>query len=69
MVGAPEEFIKQRKNIVAVFTDQVPIWLARSSRSRRTFFANHENVKNSKTGVIYVGEVYTAGHSFHVDAV
>ena len=48
IVGVPEEFIKQRANIVAVFTDQVPIWLARSARCRRIVFADHEQVSDSK---------------------
>ena len=50
VVGVPKDFVEQRNagNIVAVFSDQVPIWLARSSRARRSVFADHEKVRNSK---------------------
>ena len=48
LVGVPEEFIKQRENIVAVFEDQVPTWLARQLKQRLTVFASHEKVKDSK---------------------
>ena len=47
-ISVPEEFIKQRKQVVIVASDQVPIWIARQGAAARTVFAGYEKVRNSK---------------------
>ena len=42
----PADFVKYRKSAALVFTDQVPVWIAREGR--RTVFAAHEKVRHSK---------------------
>ena len=45
-VAVPEDFLKHRKEVALVFTDQVPVWIAR--QNQRKVFAAHEKVKDSK---------------------
>ena len=46
VVAVPADFIKHRKEVALIFTDQVPIWVAR--QGRRQVFAAHEKVRSSK---------------------
>ena len=53
-VAIPQDFMKQRKNIAIVTSDQVPIWVAR--QGHRTVFAAHEKVRDSKSSKRTAGE-------------
>ena len=46
VVAVPKDFIKHRKELALVFTDQVPVWLAR--KKAKVVFAEHEKVKSSR---------------------
>ena len=46
VVAVPADFIKHRKEVALIFTDQVPIWVAR--QGHRQVFAAHEKVRSSK---------------------
>ena len=46
VVAVPADFIKHRKEVALIFTDQVPVWVARQGQKK--VFAAHEKVRSSK---------------------
>jgi len=46
VVAVPKDFIKNRQQLALVFTDQVPVWIAR--QKKKVVFAEHDTVSRSK---------------------
>ena len=46
LVAVPKDFIKSRKHFALVFTDQVPVWIAR--QKKKVVFAEREQATDSK---------------------
>ena len=46
-VAVPKDFIKHRKEVALIFSDQVPVW-TNEREAHRKVFAVHENINSAK---------------------